>query len=76
MAEPNKLRVLPGLDELPATALLTRVQVSNISNFSVPTLRHWGSCGRGPRVSIVEGRPRYSVRDVREWLSVAAGATR
>lgn len=75
MSEPTKPRQLPDLDHLPQTALLTRVQVSRLANFSVPTLRHWATAGRGPRVFLIEGRPRYRVADMREWLSGHGSST-
>lgn len=69
MGEPTKVRTFPDLHELPGSALLTRSQVAAVSNFSVPTLRHWAASGRGPRVRIVEGRPRYAASDIQAWLA-------
>lgn len=62
---------VPNLGSLPDDALLTRGQVSAISGFAVHTLKVWAAAGRGPRVTTVEGRPRYRVRDTRQWLGAA-----
>ncbi len=61
-------RELPDLDALPRTALLTRAQVCGLSNFSLPTLKMWAVAGRGPKLTVVEGRPRYAAGDVQAWL--------
>lgn len=58
----------PNLSELSADALLTRRQVSALSGFALITLQIWSAKGRGPRITHIEGRPRYRVQDVREWM--------
>jgi predicted DNA-binding transcriptional regulator AlpA len=63
-----RAKPLPDLDALPASALLTRNQVCALSGFALPTLKQWAKQGRGPRITIIEGRPRYLASDVRTWL--------
>lgn len=63
-----RAKPLPDLDKLPASALLTRNQVCALSGFALPTLKQWAKQGRGPRITIVEGRPRYLAGDVKAWL--------
>lgn len=58
----------PDISALPADALLTRKQLAAISGFALQTLKMWPSQGKGPRVTTVEGRPRYRVADVRQWM--------
>ena len=58
----------PDLAELPADALLTRRQVCALSGFALVTLQVWSAKGRGPKITHIEGRPRYRVQDVREWM--------
>lgn len=67
----NRPRPLPDLTTLPDTALLTRSQVAGLAGYTEQALKKWAREGRGPRVTIVEGRPRYSVRDAREWMGAA-----
>ena len=62
------VRHIPDLDHLPDNALITRAQLATLSNFAVITLKVWTRRGRGPRVTTIEGRPRYRVADVRAWL--------
>lgn len=62
---------VPNLAALPADALITRRQLSAISSFALITLKVWAKQGRGPRITVVEGRPRYRVADVRHWLNAA-----
>lgn len=64
-------RPIPDLEKLPDTALLTRRQLSDLSSFALITLKVWAKKGRGPQITVVEGRPRYRVRDVREWMGAA-----
>lgn len=59
----------PDLDKLPENAFLNERQVSLLSGFAEVTLRIWRMKGRGPRVTYVEGRPRYMVGDYRRWVS-------
>lgn len=60
----------PDISALPADALLTRRQVAALSGFALQTLKIWPAQGKGPRVTTVEGRPRYRVADVRQWMGV------
>jgi hypothetical protein len=68
----HSARPIPDLEKLPDGALLTRGQLAVISTFALPTLKLWARQGRGPRVTVVEGRPRYRAGDVRAWLAGAA----
>ncbi|KQT86445.1 hypothetical protein [Methylobacterium sp. Leaf466] len=61
-------RVVPDIEKLPGEALITRQQLAAVSSFALITLKVWAKQGRGPRITVVEGRPRYRVRDVREWM--------
>lgn len=72
MPSQTKPRPVPDLDALPGGALLTRRQLADVSGFQVVTLKLWVRQGRGPRITTVEGRPRYRVRDVREWMGAVA----
>lgn len=65
------VRPVPDLGKLPGETLITRQQLSEISSFALITLKVWAKSGRGPRITVVEGRPRYRVRDVREWMGAA-----
>jgi len=67
----HRPRPLPDLATLPDTALLTRSQVAGLAGYTEQALKKWAREGRGPRVTIVEGRPRYRVRDTREWMGAA-----
>ena len=58
----------PDLSTLPPDALLTRKQLASICGYALQTLKMWPAKGKGPRVTTVEGRPRYRVADVREWM--------
>lgn len=58
----------PDLAKLPEHALLTPKQLHSLTGFAVVTFRVWAANGRGPKVTRIEGAPRYMVRDVREWL--------
>jgi hypothetical protein len=62
---------IPDLSALPSTACITRRQLGGLTGFSLPTLKVWAKQGKGPRITYVEGRPRYLVGDVREWLASA-----
>ncbi|MDM7971045.1 MAG: hypothetical protein QUV10_15635 [Paracoccaceae bacterium] len=63
----------PDISALPADALLTRKQLAAISGFALQTLKMWPAQGKGPRVTTVEGRPRYRVADIREWMGANYG---
>ena len=58
------------LSKLPPDALLTRSQVAMVSAFHPQTLKVWASNGRGPHVTRLEGRVRYRVADVRDWMGL------
>jgi hypothetical protein len=62
---------IPDLSALPSSACITRRQLGELTGFSLPTLKVWVKQGKGPRITYVEGRPRYLVGDVREWLASA-----
>lgn len=59
---------MPDLSAMPDHYLLTPKQVSELSGFAIITLRVWEHKGRGPKMTRVEGVPRYMARDVRAWL--------
>lgn len=63
-------RKLPDLSSLPGDALLTRRQVSDLTGFALQTLKGWPARGKGPRITRVQGRPRYRVADVRDWMGL------
>src|SRR4051794_39947916 len=65
-----RAKPLPDLNTLPPTAALTRNQVCALSGFALPTLKQWARQGRGPRVTMIEGRPRYLASDVKAWMGV------
>lgn len=62
---------IPDLDSIPACTLLTRAQLVPLLGVSLPTLKRWSSQGRGPKISRVEGLPRFRAGDVRAWLEAA-----
>lgn len=63
------------IDKLPDSVLLTRKQVQEISGFALITLKVWAKSGRGPKITWIEGRPRFRAADVRSWMrgNVACG---
>ncbi|MCA3441957.1 MAG: DNA-binding protein [Rhodobacter sp.] len=61
---------VPDLAQLPPDAMMTRNQVAAVSGFALQTLKMWPAQGKGPKVTMIEGRPRYRVADVREWMGV------
>ncbi len=66
-------RPVPDLDALPGSTLLDTELMHKVTGYAKITLKIWRAKGRGPRVTIVEGRPRYAVKDVRAWLSGGTG---
>lgn len=64
--------VAPDLNALPDHATLTRKQVAALTGFADITLRVWAGKGRGPKVTRLEGVPRYLARDLRAWLEGGA----
>lgn len=65
---------LPDIAQLPPDALLTRNQLAPLTGYSVEAFKKWARIGRGPKVTRVEGRPRYRARDVMSWLGIEAAA--
>ncbi|MEC7763739.1 MAG: helix-turn-helix domain-containing protein [Pseudomonadota bacterium] len=59
---------IPDIDRLPPSALLTYDQLAAATGFSTSTVKRWAGAGRGPRMTRVEGLPRFKVGDVRAWL--------
>lgn len=57
-------------DTIADSALITRRQLAQFSGFALQTLKKWPAEGKGPRVTRVEGRPRYRMSDVRAWMGV------
>ncbi|WP_424360984.1 hypothetical protein [Methylocystis parvus] len=72
----HKPRPLPNLTALPPHAALDRQQVCAATGFALQTLKVWAKQGRGPRITYLEGRPRYLVRDVLDWMGVSRDATK
>ncbi|KEQ09101.1 hypothetical protein GV68_25395 [Pseudorhizobium pelagicum] len=64
----------PNLRAMPADALLSRRELSALSGYAIITLKIWAANNRGPRITRVEGRPRYRVEDVREWIGLSPSA--
>lgn len=62
---------IPDLQNLPPDALLTRKQVCALSGYAIITLKKWAVAGRGPRITRVEGYPRYRAEDVGNWITGA-----
>ncbi len=62
---------LPNIDTAPASMLFTREQASRICGFSIVTLKNWDLAGqiKGPKVTRIEGWPRYRAGDLRAWLA-------
>lgn len=65
----------PNLRALPADALLSRRELSALSGYAIITLKIWAAKGRGPKITRIEGRPRYRAEDVRNWMGVPAGSS-
>lgn len=65
---------VPDLNTLPEHALLTQQQLHRLTGFALITFRIWAAQGRGPKITRVEGRPRYMARDVRAWLEASRAA--
>ena len=65
-------RALPAIDlmNMPDTTACTTKQVHQGFGFAEITLKKWRREGKGPRVTLIEGRPRYLVRDLREWSGI------
>lgn len=59
----------PDIAALPDDALLTRAQLSALSSYTIAAFKRWAREDRGPRITRVEGRPRYRVADARAWLA-------
>ncbi len=70
----NEYARIPDLRKMPPDALLTRKQVSAISGYALITLKLWARAGRGPRITRVEGYPRYRAEDVSNWIAGATSA--
>ena len=60
---------IPDLDALPDSCVVTRNQAAALSRYKPGTLKKWAREGRGPPVTMIEGRPRYQVGALRRWLS-------
>jgi len=59
---------IPDIDQLPPSALLTYGQLAQVTGFHVVTVKRWAGAGRGPRLTRVEGLPRFKVCDVKAWM--------
>ena len=64
----SRMQEFLDIDRLPVGALLTYVQLSQITGFAESTLKRWAGAGRGPRMTRIEGLPRFKVGDVKAWL--------
>ena len=62
---------IPDIQVLPPDALLTRRQMAVLSGYTEQAFKKWAKEHRGPRITVVEGRPRYRVADARAWLGAA-----
>ena len=60
---------LPDIARLPDDALLTRGQLAALTGFTEQAFKKWAREGRGPAITRIEGRPRTTVRDYRQWVS-------
>jgi len=63
---------VPDISALPPDAFLTIKQVAGLTGFAPYTVKCWRKYGRGPKVTTINGRPRFRVADLREWLGLAA----
>ena len=63
---------LPDIARLPDDALLTRGQLAALTGFTEQAFKKWAREGRGPAITRIEGRPRTSVRDYRQWVNADA----
>lgn len=72
MPDTTSRAAMPDLTSLPDHATLTRKQVASLTGFADITLRVWAGKGRGPKVTRLEGAPRYLARDLRAWLEGGA----
>jgi hypothetical protein len=70
----HKARPMLDLAALPDGALIVRSQVAAYVGYTEQALKKWAREGRGPKITKVEGRPRYRAADVREWLGLKAAA--
>lgn len=59
------------VDRLPPSVLLTRNDLVAVTGFALITFKIWAKTGRGPKVTRVEGRPRYRAGDVVAWLKAS-----
>jgi hypothetical protein len=69
---PGKISGLKTLDGAPDWTVLAPSEVAALSGAALVTLRLWKRQGRGPKQIRIEGRPRYRLGDVREWLNGAS----
>ena len=65
---------LPALRDAPDEMLLTTRELGALTNNAEVTIRLWHRENRGPKRILVEGRPRYMLRDVRTWLQSSQAA--
>ena len=70
LRRPRRVTPIPDLDALPPIAFCTTDQVARLIGYSAVTVKLWRAQGKGPRVTVVAGRPRYMVRDLREWMGL------
>ena len=66
----TKLIMVPDLDSLPQTALLTEPEMAAAVAFSARTLKRWRleQDPRGPPFILIAGHVRYRVSDARHFL--------
>lgn len=65
----SRRTALVDIDRLPDSAACTTRDVAALSGFAEITLKVWRKAGdRGPKVTRIEGRPRYLVKDIRAWM--------
>lgn len=49
-------------------AMLTKRDLAQLTGFTRTSLDRWAAKGRGPRITRIEGFPRYRASDVLEWM--------
>lgn len=64
--------VVADITSLPDMALLTQKQLAQVTGLALPTIKRWAALGKGPRITRLEGLPRYVARDVRDWIERGA----
>lgn len=73
MARDNKAeaasKILTTFDDLSADAMLDGAQVAILARVAQSTFKRWCREDKAPRLTRINGRPRFRAADVRVWLS-------